>query len=291
MMFPLRSVRFTILSLFVLLPCITHAYKGANAKFFPADEVIPYKTVDGVEMMLHVFYPNSKKPSKPTPAIAMFHGGGFSKGSPGQFFYFCDYVASRGMVGVSVQYRKQGDKIGCVMDGKTAMRYLYQHADKLGIDRNRIAAGGGSAGGCLAAALSTSKVINDPDDDTSIPAAPKALVLFNPVYHWTAGGKYSAEFRNDFTPMKNIHADMAPALVISGDNDKHLPEQRLKEFQKKMQDVGARSDLEIYPGEKHAFFTKKRQVVIETLTDVDEFLTSLGFMTGKPTVEAWEKNK
>ena len=56
-----------------------------------------------------------------------------------------------------------------------------------------------------------------------------------------------------------------------------------------MQDVGVRSDLEIYPGAKHAFFTKKREYVINTLTDVDEFLTSLGFMSGTPTVEAWHK--
>ncbi|OVE75747.1 hypothetical protein BVX97_03630 [bacterium E08(2017)] len=283
-----------IVSLFICLvstPAELMAYKGAAGKNFPPDHTETYKKFGEQDFKLHFFYPNYQKPTKPTPAIAMFHGGGFSKGSPNAFYYLCHYLASRGMVGISVQYRLNNDKVGAVMDGRTALRYIYKNADKYGIDKNKIAAGGGSAGGCLAAALSTSTLIHDKTDDMSIPGYPKALVLFNPVYTWKAG-KGSPEMRNNFTPSENIHADMAPTLVLVGDNDKFLSVQVAKTFQDNMKKVGVRSDLEIYPGATHAFFTKSQEYVVDTLTKVDIFLTALGFLSGEPTVEQWhDQNK
>ena len=163
-----------------MLMSMAFAWSGINPKNFKPDHTEVYKKVGNAELSFHVFYPNGKKP-KDAPCIVMFHGGGFSKGAPTQFYYLCHYLASRGMVGVSVQYRLNKNNIESVKDGKSAMRYLHKNAAKYGIDSSRIAAGGGSAGGCLAAALSTSKLISEEGEDISIPCQPKALVLFNPV--------------------------------------------------------------------------------------------------------------
>jgi acetyl esterase/lipase len=55
------------------------------------------------------------------------------------------------------------------------------YAGELGVDVKRIAAGGGSAGGHLAAGLVTLGAFEDEKDDMSVVIDPVALVLFNPA--------------------------------------------------------------------------------------------------------------
>jgi len=283
-----------LLGLFFIFVCCTIAngeWLGTRVAGSKPDLIEVYKSVDGKDLDLHLFYPGSVKPSRPAPAIVMFHGGGFLKGDPSQFHYLCDYLASRGMVAISVRYRLNNDNIECLRDAKSAMRHVYKHAARFGIDPGKMAAGGGSAGGCLAAALSTSKMINEATDDLSISPEPKALVLFNPVY--TSKGTWGAprQERDDFTPMDNIHSGMAPALVLFGDEDKFVDVPTMKKFQQKMVDVGVRSELKIYPGAKHAFFNRTKEHVIDTLVEIDRFLESLGFLKGEPTAGTWAEER
>jgi acetyl esterase/lipase len=276
-----------LLFLFVCCAIANGAWLGTRVAGGKPDIVEVYKLIDGKELDLHVFYPNSVKPARPTPAIVMFHGGGFSKGDPSHFHYLCDYLASRGMVAISVRYRLNNDNIQCLRDAKSAMRHVYKHAARFGIDLEKVAAGGGSAGGCLAAALSTSKLINEPTDDLSISPEPKALVLLNPIYASKGTLGAPRKERDDFTPMDNIHSGMAPALVLFGDEDRFVDVPTMKKFQQKMVDAAVRSELKIYPGAKHAFFTKTKEHVVDTLVEIDRFLESLGFLKGEPTVDTW----
>ena len=69
----------------------------------------------------------------------------------------------------------------CLRDAKTAMRWARSNAKRLGIDPNRLAAGGGSAGGHLAAALGTIVAFEEPYEDLSFSSVPNALALFNPA--------------------------------------------------------------------------------------------------------------
>ena len=59
------------------------------------------------------------------------------------------------MVAIAADYRvhkRHGAMIAdCVSDAQSAIRWVRVHADRLGVDPERIAAGGGSAGGHLAA--------------------------------------------------------------------------------------------------------------------------------------------
>ena len=260
--------------------------KGSS---FKPDHVEVYKKIGDTELTLHVFHPESKKPEKPAPAIVMFHGGGFSKGSPDAFFYFCEYLASRGMVAISAQYRL-GDRLECLKDAKSAMRYVSKNAARFGIEPEKIAAGGGSAGGHLAAATATSQIINEEGDDLSISTVPAALVLFNPILgHQDSVNRWKPEIRKDFRPWFGIRAGMPPTLCMWGEDDKFLSPAIMKEFQQKLTEVGVRCEIEIYPGQAHSFFDNDEKWVVTTVGRADIFLASLGFLEGKPTIGEWVK--
>lgn len=151
----------------------------------PGAETEIYKTVGDVSLPLHIFTPEGHRSGQSRPAIVFFFGGAWRNGSPAQFEKHCAYLASRGMVAITAEYRVSGrhqtKAIACFQDAKSAMRYLGSNAKRLGIDPNRIAAGGGSAGGHLAGALGTIRGLDDPTDDLSISPVPNALCLFNPA--------------------------------------------------------------------------------------------------------------
>ena len=90
------------------------------------------------------------------PAILTIHGGGYVIGSYDMDSPLLDrWCPNLGVVGVSVEYRLAPETSfpGPIEDCYAALRWTYDHAHKLGIDKERIGLYGLSAGGGLAAAL------------------------------------------------------------------------------------------------------------------------------------------
>ena len=141
-----------------------------------------YKRVDDVALSLNVFRPEA---SGPRPAIVFFFGGGWRAGSPSQFEPHARHWQARGLVTVLVDYRvasrHETTPIEAVKDARSAMRFVRQNAERLGVDPRRIVASGGSAGGHLAAAAALASDVNEGTDPVSVSARPNALILFNPA--------------------------------------------------------------------------------------------------------------
>ena len=92
----------------------------------------------------------------PAPAILYLHGGGYVAGTPDMMAASCQTMATKsGALVVAVQYRLAPETRfpGPLEDCQTALKWLVAEAEALGIDRDRIAVMGQSAGGGLAAAL------------------------------------------------------------------------------------------------------------------------------------------
>ncbi len=258
------------------------------------DRSVVYKQVGGATLKLHIFEPSDHAPTDKRPAIVFFFGGGWIGGSPSQFYPHCAYLASRGMVAMAADYRvKSRNKttpFECVEDGQSAIRWVRAHAAELGIDPERIAAGGGSAGGHVAAATATVPSLVESSDDQGVDFRPNALVLFNPVYDNGPGGygydRVKDRYR-EISPIHNIHPGMPPAIVFLGTKDKLVPVKTAKAFQSKMKAVGSRSDLVLFEGEPHGFFNFGRgdgSNYRMTVRAMDKFLTSLGWLKGQPTI-------
>lgn len=258
---------------------------GVGEVVVPDREVV-YKRVGPNDLKLHVFQPVGWKASERRAAIVFFHGGAWSGGTPTQFYPHCKYLASRGMVAMSAEYRvKVRDGTTpkeSVMDGKSAVRWIRLHADDLGVDPKRVAAGGGSAGGQMAAAAGNLSHFDEVGERLEVSSRPDALVLFNPVVdNGPEGFGYErvSDYWREFSPMHNLSESSPPTVMFLGTRDKLIPVATGREFKQRMESFGRRCDLHLYPGRNHGFFNvKNTRNYGMTVEQMDAFLVSLGFL-------------
>ena len=239
-----------------------------------------YKTVGGRSLRIDWDAPADWKPTDQRSSVTFFHGGGWVGGVPGQFKSHSVALANRGIVCFRVEYRLLGRKNSggpdeAIADVSDAFRYLRGQAEKLGLDPNRMAAGGGSAGGHLAAYLG----MMDDQRIGGISRKPNALCLFNPVYdngpgqwgHQRVGDRY-----REYSPAEHITADDPPTWVVLGTEDNLIPVATAERFRDRMEALGVRSELHLYSGRGHGFFNvSSRQNYEATLESMIAFLSSL----------------
>ena len=250
-----------------------------------------YKKVGERELKLFIEKPSAWKAIDRRPTIVFFFGGGWVAGNAEQFRKQSEYLASRGMVGIRVQYRtipkdEKGPPTVCVQDAKSAMRWVRTHARELGIDPQRIAAGGGSAGGHLAAFTGMVAGVDDPGDDLRISPKADALVLFNPVFN-NGPGQWGHELVGDryreFSPAHNITSTAPPTIIFLGRKDSLISVKTVQEFQAGMKQADVRCDTIFYEGQLHGFFNREPWRT-RTLIAADKFLASLGWLEGETTL-------
>lgn len=257
----------------------------ASSSTEPVTKTFIFKTVGNASLEMKLYYPPDwQEGGKMLPAIVFFFGGGWYGGEITQFREIAPYLARRGMIVVTPEYRTINEhKITpaeCLADAKSAMRYVYKNAPRLGIEDNRVAAGGISAGGQLAAATAFSQGFDAPDDDLQVTCKPTALVLFVPVIDNGPGGFAHDQVKSyweNFSPMHNISANPPPTLFMVGDHDQYIPVATAKKFHAEMEKNGGRCDLIIYKNSDHAF-NFSPQGSKATTQAMDDFLVSLGYL-------------
>ena len=254
---------------------------------------VAYKTLDGVTLKLHVYNPTNFDTQTMHNAIIFFHGGGWNNGSHKAFKRQSMYFASRGMVAISAEYRLKNTHgttpYDAVEDAKSAIRYVRKHANKFKINPNIITAGGGSAGGHLAASCGLLKMWDNSAEDLTVSSKPNALVLFNPVLDLGPEHYAHKRFGKDFkliSPMQNISKNAPPTLILVGTEDRILPVPTVKKYQSIMESFDNRCDVVLYEGQGHAFFAKPPiKYFVETTDEIDRFLVSLGYLEGQSTIK------
>jgi len=296
-----------IVSLATLICCFGLISEAKGQKEYPPHidgaKEVTYKTVDTTKLNLWIFNPEKHKSTDTAPAIVFFFGGGWNAGSPTQFVKHCEYLSARGMVAIVADYRVKSrhgvPAKDCVSDAKSAIRWVRENASEFGIDSNRIAVGGGSAGGHLAAACATLPRFDDENENKSISSKPNALVLFNPALALApidGGEKLSNEKLaglekrmgtkpENMSPYHNVVGNLPPTIIFHGTGDKTVPFMSVELFTKRMHDFDNKCTLVAYQGEPHGFFNygkKSNAVFVDTVHKMNEFLVSLGYLTAPP---------
>lgn len=297
---PLRE--FTCLSLLLAAPVRDHVQQ-------PAHQFTYKRTLQG-PLSLVVDYPADWKAANQRPTIVFFGGGAWASESIDQFARHAAYFASRGMVAIRVHYRVAAvhhtEPNAAAEDARTALRWIRAHASDLGVDPHRLVAAGGSSGGHVAACTAQCLLDAPASEDTTISTRPNALVLFNPLLDLVTAVRFRPgpttspgvvrvwDMLQQFTaliadtvlqarlsPGRHVARGDPPALVFFGARDLLLVQGRA--YVAALVADSVRAELFVADSVSHGFFNTSPWYE-RTLYRTDEFLASLGYLTGPPTV-------
>lgn len=298
----------------LLLPCQGEA-KAPRAVECPANQGVEappprgesrsvvYRSVDGHDLRLHIYSPPGHEPSRGAAALVLFYGGGWSRGSVRQFETQAKYFARRGMLVALADYRvfcRHGTGVPeAIADAKAAVRWIRTHSSELGIDSNRIVAGGGSAGGYLA--LSTA-ILND---SGNVPSAagdgsmPNALLLFSTPVDLTPADIRSVsgldlEQSTSLSPTKHLRRGLPPTLFLQGTQDHLVDFSAVESYCAGARALGNQCIVKGFAS-GHTFFNRRDRSAPdcpdrttscrtpdfyrEALEDADRFLVGLGYLS------------
>ena len=239
---------------------------SASAQVQPATTPAPrasvarvYRTVDGAGLKTFVFAPAGRPDGKRSPGILLFHGGGWAAGDPEWVFPTAERFASLGLVALPIQYRLSGattTPIDALADVCAAFQWARREAPALGLDPDRLAAYGVSAGGHLAGLAATVGCGNK-EGRYGI-GGPDALVLLSPALDVSGDGHFKRLLLDRapvaaYSPLEHVRSGMPPVMIAHGEKDTLTPLRGVRAFCDKAIAGGGRCELHVYPGVGHLF--------------------------------------
>ncbi len=231
---------------------------------------LQYSTQGDPRQILDLYLPKGN--DKPLPLLIFIHGGGWTSGKTTDYKYYCVRYAQRGYVVASITYRF-ADKFpfpACVQDAKCAVRFLRANAGKYHIDKERVAAIGGSAGGHLSLMLGYSPNVKELEGDGGYPEESSAVQVVVDLYGPTDltlpaardnstlkrffGGKSYDEAPDQYalaSPIKHVTKNSPPTLILQGTIDDIVPMSQSDLLYAKLSELGVPAQYEKFDGYPH----------------------------------------
>ena len=247
--------------------------QAAGGEPEPVYEVAELKiTGPGGELPLRLYRPASERP---LPALVYFFGGGWVLGAIDTADGVCRRLANAcGALVVVVGYRLAPEHPfpAAIDDCYTTVRWVAEHSGEIGADPARLAVGGDSAGGNLAAGVALRARADGPAlvgqllvypntdqlaDDQSMRAADDRFLFNRHSVDWYRQ-HYLANPGDAAHPLASpLRAEslvgLPPALVITAEYDP-LRDQG-EAYARRLADEGVPVELSRYLGMAHGFFT------------------------------------
>lgn len=260
-------------------------------------ELITYKQIDGRALRLHLFRPEATDARGLLPAYVVIHGGGWRSNNAQRFYPYANSLVEHGFVGISVDYRLVNQDKGvtvfdCVKDARSAVRYIRKHAKDLGIDPDRIAVGGGSAGAHLALGTALFDGIDHVDEDRSVSCRPDALVLLFGVLDTSKEGYGNALIGKDWqtlSPLHQIRKGMPPTILFHGDKDTVAPYPVLEKFCDKLKENKVTYELVLEKGGVHGHINNDMKLFDDAARRTLKFLNEKAFVKAQDAEKATDQ--
>ena len=232
-------------------------------------------TPDGAALPARLYAPNRER----LPVLLYLHGGGFTIGNLETHDSLCRQLALRsGAAVLALDYRLAPEHRfpTAVNDSWAAMKWLGEQGDALGLDGTRLAIGGDSAGGTLAAVAALHardiglrlalQLLITPgttahQDTPSHRQFANGFLLDAEGISWFFEHYIAREDRSDwrFAPLNADDVDgVAPACVILAECDPLVDEGVA--YADKLRAAGVSVDLELYRGVTHDFIKMARSL-------------------------------
>jgi len=267
-------------------------------------DVRVYKQTLQGDLCVHLFAPPG---GVPCCGIVFFMCGGWVGFDAERHYPQSAYFASRGALALVAEVRvieKHGTTPAeCVIDAKSAIRWLRLHAGEWAVPADRIVASGGSAAGHVALCTAMVDGFEEPGEDESVSSAPNLICAFNPSVLPRIDESMAQTERvrmriqkfggvkrlRELSPTRAIRPGLPPVLIMHGDQDEITPLSDSRAFADAMAAAGNECRIISYPGEVHGFYNYRPEGnprYVDTLRDMDRFLAEHGFLQGasKPTM-------
>ena len=199
------------------------------------------------------------------PVVVFVHGGGWKAGFRSEFVPMALRLAQHGYAAVTVSYRLSGEARypASVQDVQAAVRWVREHAGEYGLDPQRIALAGGSAGGQIASLAGVTgdgvKAIINIDGLSDFTSALALKHEDDPAKNPSSagawfGGRYAEQTAlwREASPIRYVRPGMPPILFI-GSGQPRFSAGR-EEMMAKMAEAGVASDKLVLPGIPHSFW-------------------------------------
>ncbi|MEH6636171.1 MAG: alpha/beta hydrolase, partial [Halioglobus sp.] len=258
---------------------------------------IPYGP-GGVRQQLDIYRPRFI-PAGGCPVLLQIHGGAWMLGDKGgQALPLMYELASRGWICVAANYRLS-PSVGFpthLLDCKSALCWIRENGQEYGMNPDFVAVTGGSAGGHLAALMGLTanrpELQRDhPDTDTSVQACIPFYGVYDmlvrdkqhpnrQVYERFLAGKVMYESVQEnpglwdlASPVMQIHADIAPFMVLHGTHDSLALVSEGRVFNQKLRETSNSPVVYVeMPGAEHAWETVHSLRTEHTINGVHRFL-------------------
>jgi acetyl esterase/lipase len=258
-----------------------------------AEKDIVFGKAGGMDMTLDVYHPPEGVAPKRMAIIHLF-GGGFFAGNKNAGYIINDAKAlgARGYTNVSANYRLQSQGLwpAQIHDVKAAIRWTRANAGRLGVEANRIAVAGYSAGGMLA--LMAAGTNDKPEFEGSVgtPGVSSKVDACIGVYPLASAqiarglfGEAGAtpEAITAASPTTYIGPNFSPTIFIHGTADTTVPLSSSVDFFNKLLAANVPTALTAIQGAQHAFDNGALDAVEVMAQSIDLFLDRL-FVNPRP---------
>jgi acetyl esterase/lipase len=243
-----------------------------------------------MDLLLDVYPPPAGVTPKRMAIIHLF-GGGFFTGNKNAGYIVNDVRAlgRLGYTNVSANYRlqTQGSWPAQIHDTKAAIRWVRANAAKIGIDSERIAIAGYSAGGLLsllAAGTNGMAEFEGAGGNAGVSSKVQAGIGVYPLASaQSAAGLFPATLSEQertkamqaASPTTYIGANFAPTIFIHGTGDTTVPMSSSIDFFNKLHAAGVPAALTLIQGAAHAFDNSALDAIEVMARSIDVFLDRL----------------